>query len=232
MLKIAHAAEEHAGAGLMAWWGGLGAARVLAREDDALLMERAMGPRSLAAMARAGEDDDDEACRILCRTIALLHAPRPSPSPNLVPLDRWFEALLEGHSRFGALASRCADEACALLGEARATVVLHGDIHHGNVLDFAARGWLAIDPKALTGERHFDFANLFRNPDVATATAGGRLERRLAIVCVAGELERRRLLRWILALAGLSSIWLRCDGERADADLRIMEIAAAALDRP
>lgn len=32
-------------------------------------------------------------------------------------------------------------------------VTLHGDLHHGNVLDFGASGWLAIDPKGLKGER-------------------------------------------------------------------------------
>lgn len=35
----------------MAWWDGDGAARVLAREGDALLLERAEGKRSPAAVA-------------------------------------------------------------------------------------------------------------------------------------------------------------------------------------
>jgi hypothetical protein len=30
------------------------------------------------------------------------------------------------------------------------------------------RSWLAIDPKALFGERAFEFANLFLNPDLAS----------------------------------------------------------------
>jgi type IV secretion system protein VirD4 len=33
-----------------------------------------------------------------------------------------------------------------LLAEPRDVGVLHGDLHHDNVLDFGARGWLAIDP--------------------------------------------------------------------------------------
>jgi len=33
------------------------------------------------------------------------------------------------------------------------------------------RGWLAIDPKGLCGERGFDFVNIFCNPDFALATA-------------------------------------------------------------
>jgi streptomycin 6-kinase len=40
-----------------------------------------------------------------------------------------------------------------LLTTQREKVVLHGDMHHGNVLNFGSRGWLAIDPKGLIGER-------------------------------------------------------------------------------
>ncbi|HEX2207648.1 MAG TPA: aminoglycoside phosphotransferase family protein, partial [Longimicrobium sp.] len=92
MLKVTREAEERAGAALMVWWEGNGAARVLEHDGEALLVERAVGSRSLVAMARGGEDD--EASRILCAAAARLHAPRGSPRPPaLVPLDRWFRAL-------------------------------------------------------------------------------------------------------------------------------------------
>ena len=42
-------------------------------------------------MVAAGQDD--EASRILCDVARRLHAPRPGPPPELVPLTRWFEAL-------------------------------------------------------------------------------------------------------------------------------------------
>ncbi|HEV3494429.1 MAG TPA: aminoglycoside phosphotransferase family protein, partial [Reyranella sp.] len=64
MLKIAREEEERRGGRLMAWWDGDGAARVLAQDEQALLLERATGPRTLAAMVAAGADD--EASRILC----------------------------------------------------------------------------------------------------------------------------------------------------------------------
>jgi streptomycin 6-kinase len=101
--------------------------------------------------------------------------------------------------------NQAASTALELLAEPEEVVVLHGDIHHGNVLDFGPRGWLAIDPKGLVGERGFDHANLFCNPDLASATAPGRLARQATIVAEAARLDRRRLLRWILAWAGLSA---------------------------
>ncbi len=50
MLKLAIEAEERFGVMLMDWWDGDGAARVLARDDDAILLERAEGTASLADM--------------------------------------------------------------------------------------------------------------------------------------------------------------------------------------
>jgi streptomycin 6-kinase len=124
----------------------------------------------------------------------------------------------------------------ALLAEPREVGVLHGDLHHGNVLDFGVRGWLAIDPKGLQGERGFDFANIFTNPDLAdptrpVATEPGRFARRLEVVVEAAKLKRERLLRWILAWTGLSAAWFLSGGDSAAIDLRVAELAAAELDR-
>ncbi|HEX2891847.1 aminoglycoside phosphotransferase family protein [Vineibacter terrae] len=227
MLKIALADEERAGARLMAWWDGDGAARVLAQDDDAILLERAQGSQSLAALARGGQDD--AACRILCQAAARLHGPRARPLPDLVPLAWWFRGLAPAAAQHGGILARAAAAADALLAAPQDVVVLHGDIHHGNVLDFGPRGWLAIDPKGLQGERGFDYANLFCNPDARTALAPGRFRRRVAVVATAAGLDRERLLRWILAWAGLSSAWLMADGEDPAMRLEVATLAAAEL---
>ena len=230
MLKIAFEAEERFGAGLMAWWDGVGAARVLAHEGDALLMERAVDGESLAAMARAGRDD--EASRILCAVAARLHAPRLSPPPELVPLARWFAPLEPAAAIHGGVLVPAAAAACALLADPREVVPLHGDLHHDNVLDFGARGWLAIDPKRLVGERGFDFANMLRNPDAEVATRPGRLARQAAVIAATAGVDRERLLQWVLAFAGLSAAWLLADGEKPELDLAVAGLAAAELGWP
>lgn len=229
MLKVAHEPEERAGARLMAWWSGDGAARVLGHEGDALLLERALGGGSLVQMARTGRDD--EASRILCAAAGRLHAPRSAPPPELVPLERWFRALEPAASAHGGILARAAAAARELLAAPEDVVVLHGDIHHGNVLDFGARGWLAIDPKGLVGERGFDFANLFCNPDLEMAAAPGRLARQAHVVAAAAGLERGRLLTWILAYAGLSAAWSLEDGNVPGIALAVAEVAAAELAR-
>jgi streptomycin 6-kinase len=128
---------------------------------------------SLLDMVLSGQDD--EASRIICHTVAQLHAPRDRPLPDLIPLSP------------------------------QDIVVLYGDIHHGNILDFGPRSWLAIDPERRAWLR---YANLFCNPELATVTAPGPLARQLAVAIEAAGLERRRLLQWILAYAGLSAAWV------------------------
>ncbi|HET6222565.1 MAG TPA: aminoglycoside phosphotransferase family protein, partial [Dongiaceae bacterium] len=192
MLKIAREDEERRGGALMAWWDGDGAAKVLAQHGPALLLERAAGLCSLAAMVADGQDD--EASRILCAVAGRLHAPRPGPPPELVPLTRWFEALAPAARTHGRLLAQANSVAQALLADPHDVVVLHGDIHHGNVLDGGERGWLAIDPKGLLGERTFDFVNILRNPDAAAALTPGRFDRQIEVLTAAASIERRRLL--------------------------------------
>lgn len=229
MLKIAVIPEEKWGAELMVWWNGIGAARVLEHKDDAILLERATGNHSLAEMARNGQDD--EASRIICKAVAGLHAQRGIGLPRLIPLSERFRSLESAAHREGGIFVRSAATARVLLSEPQDVVALHGDVHHGNILDFAERGWLAIDPKGLVGERGFDYANLFCNPDHAIAAATGRLSRQVGVVAEAAQLDRGRMLRWIVAWAGLSAAWLIEDGENEHVapTLQIAEIAAAEL---
>jgi streptomycin 6-kinase len=234
MLKIATESEERFGGVLLAWWDGRGAARILAMDGDAVLLERARGKRSLSAFARDGRDD--EATRILCDVIAELHAPRAKPLPELIPLSAWFRELAPAASTHGGILARAAEAARFLLADPREVGVLHGDIHHDNVLDFDERGWLAIDPKRLQGERGFDYANLFCNPDTGdpschVARLPDRFARRLDIVVERSGMERRRLLQWIIAWTGLSAAWFIGDGQSPEVDFRIAALALAEINR-
>ena len=227
MLKQSELAEERRGGGLMAWWDGRGAAAVLARSDGAIVIERAEGRRTLSQLVREGQDDN--ASKIMCATLDELHAPRGKPLPELVPLDHWFASLAPAAATFGGNLALSAAAARDLLAHPEQVSVLHGDIHHGNVLDFGPRGWLAIDPKALIGERAFDYANIFFNPDHATATTPGRFKSQISVVAAAARLGPTRLARWVLAWAGLSAAWHLSDGTAAETALTVAEIAASHL---
>jgi streptomycin 6-kinase len=53
----------------------------------------------------------------------------------------------------------------------------------------------------------------------------------LRIVTERSGLDRRRLLRWILAWTGLSAAWFYGDGTPFEIEARIAELATAELDR-
>jgi len=226
ILKVASSDEERRGGLLMLHWNSEGAARVLAQHGDAILLERAEGGRSLATLARNGQDD--EVSRIICGVVAKLHAVQIEPFDGLTPLAQWFRELGPAAARHGGKLLRSLAAAGDLIGAPQNAVVLHGDIHHDNILDFGARGWLAIDPKGLLGERGFDYANIFCNPR-EIAAAPGRLSRQASIVAQAAGMDRLRLLQWILAYAGLSAAWLLDDDEEAEWPLAVAEAAAAEL---
>jgi streptomycin 6-kinase len=184
-------------------------------------------------MARGGADA--AATAILADAVAALHRPRARPLPELVPLGVWFEGLWPVAAAEGGILARAADTARRLLADPAPPVPLHGDVHHGNVLDFRDRGWLAIDPKGLIGPRGFDYGNIFANPDLddADPPVAVRPEifaRRLAVVAGRSGLERTELLDWILAVTGLSAAWFIADGMPAGIDLAVAALAAAARD--
>jgi len=227
MLKIALIDEERIGGLLMKWWGGHGAARVMAHDENAILIERAEESTSLADFAR---NRDDDASRVICAVLAQLHAPRGRQPPSaLIDLTEWFEPLRAAAEARGGLFSSAASTASELLQTPQDIVVLHGDMHHGNVLNFGQRGWLAIDPKGLIGERYFDFANIFCNPDDAMATMPGRVSRQARVIAEAAHLERNRLLAWVVAWAGLSAAFLIDDGLPPNGALAMAELATAEL---
>ncbi|WP_265920256.1 aminoglycoside phosphotransferase family protein [Cupriavidus nantongensis] len=227
MLKLAMCDEERRGNAVMAWWNGSGAAaRILARCDDAVVIERAQSAASLADLARTGRDDD--AMRIACAVLQRLHAHAALGRPPVVALRDWFAPLTnpswpdENILRLSAMVAKDLLSASAI-----DQVVLHGDMHHGNILHFGEQGWLAIDPKGLVGDRTFDYANLLCNPSRTIAV--DRFQQRIGILVEAARLDRHRLLRWTLAWSCLSALWMMEDGLAPETPLGIAALAASEL---
>jgi streptomycin 6-kinase len=158
---------------------------------------------------------DDEVTHILCGTISSLHSASAisAPPAEVVPLSQWFHDLIgtdAARLQAGSLA-RVAAMARELLeaSDTEGQVVLHGDVHHGNVLDFNGR-WLAIDPKGLFGHRAFDYANIFCNPTADLALS--RFHRRLAIVSEHSGLDVDVVRSWVIAWCALSVTWTNNSG--------------------
>ena len=98
--------------------------------------------------------------------------------------------------------------AIRLLSDQTERCVLHGDLHHENILYSDLNGWLAIDPKALYGDRAFDFANILCNPNKQVALNKDRLVRQIEVIGQETNIDFDRMLNWVIAWVGLSAIWM------------------------
>jgi len=97
-----------------------------------------------------------------------------------------------------------------LLDSTDTQVVLHGDLHHWNILSAQRQPWLALDPKGVIGDPAFEVAAWMHNPiDVLHHwdDLGNILSRRLDQFSEILSIDRQRLLGWSLAQAVLSAWW-------------------------
>ena len=89
-------------------------------------------------------------------------------------------------------------------------VLLHGDLHHWNILSAGGDTWIAIDPKGVVGEREYEVGSLLRNPNDQIQhwpDLEARTRRRIAILAEVLGFDRHRLARWNFAQALLSIWW-------------------------
>ena len=228
MLKMAKTEEEQRGFALLLFWQAQGAVQIFEHEDAVILMARATGSRSLISMATQGEDS--EATHIICEVANNIHQCPTQPLPSeLLPLNHWFKALEPMATQHGGLFQEALLISQALLKHPQDVTPLHGDIHHGNILDFDEHGWQVIDPKGLVGERTFDFANILCNPTLELATKPHRLEEQAMLIAQLAKVDYIRLLKWVFAYAALSASWHLEEGTNPELALKVAETAHQAL---
>lgn len=85
--------------------------------------------------------------------------------------------------------------------------LLHGDLHHENILFSAERGWLAIDPKGVGGDPHFDLISFMINHLFTKPDPRKLLELRVELICENLKLERERLLKAAIGMSTLYACW-------------------------
>jgi streptomycin 6-kinase len=90
------------------------------------------------------------------------------------------------------------------------TFLLHGDLHHWNILSTDRELWLAIDPKGVLGEPAYEVGAWLRNPfpQILTFDQPRKvIARRLDQFADQLTLARDRMLGWGIAQAVLASWW-------------------------
>jgi len=196
-------------------FGGRGMVRLLESADGASLLERIVPGTELVELTRCRRDDD--ATLILADVIGAM-TPEPAPS-WCATVAEWGRAF-DWYIRLGdtqiplGMVHRAAAIYATLCETQAATRLLHGDLHHYNVLDGGDRGWVSIDPKGVIGEVAYEIGAALRNPAEAPEIFGDRttIEKRVATFSSRLGLDTDRALRWAYAQGVLSAIWHVEDG--------------------
>jgi streptomycin 6-kinase len=213
--------EPPRGADFLRWRDGSGIIRLLNQDGDLQLLEHAGDHLLKAVFDKLG---DDAATEIACDVLEQLHAPshRPAP-PSLEPLPAHFAACSPRRRRTAKTASPASSSkqspspsACSQPPPDHRP--LHGDIHHENIIE-GPRGWLAIDPKGLIGDRAFDAANLFYNPlESPLRHSEARISQMATILSARTGIARAHLLDHAFAFSALSASWHVEDGSFHEAE--------------
>ena len=220
---------------------GHGTVRLLEYDqgDEVMLLER-LQPGTLLSTVK----DDEKATSIAASVMRQMW--RPPPQAHAFPaVSDWGKGLMRLRQHYGGgcgpFPPALLEEAERLFAELNASmadpVLLHGDLHHENILAAEREPWLAIDPKGLVGEPAYETGALLRNQlsvvfqdPLPVRVMARRVEQ------LAGELglDRARVRGWGLAQAVLSMWWTIEDfGHLGDYDMETLacaELLAAIKD--
>lgn len=190
-------------------FAGDGMVRLLDADDERglLLLERVRPGEALWDLSMS----DEEATRVIARCILRL---RGHGAPARLPHVRDWSRAIALHRRRDPggrlIPPTLLDRAEAVLQQppGAGDTLLHGDLHHGNVLR-AEDDWRIIDPHGVVGDPRFEAGSMLRNP--LTFPAEPRLEellrRRVAILAEALEDDPQALAAWGAAVNVLSACW-------------------------
>lgn len=185
-------------------WRGVGTVRLLRADPRrrAMLLER-LHRESLAGVG------DVEACEVVAGLYRLLHVPA---LPQLRTLSSYVESGLIGlHDlpRDAPVPHRLIEQTVSLGADLVSDpdtdgTLIHTDLHYENVLAGDRSPWLAIDPKPLSGDPHYELAPMLWNRiDELQRSPGGLsvrdgVRRRFhTLVDVAG-LDEVRARAWVV----------------------------------
>jgi streptomycin 6-kinase len=214
---------------------GRGAVRLLSYDAvrGALLLERAAGPPASALVP----DRDADATAAVIAAVRRLHRPAPpdGPWPELTEEAGSFARHLRAVPDHPDLPHRLVERAARLFDElcagAPAPVLLHGDLHHDNVLAAEREPWLVIDPFGVVGDPGYEVGSMLYNPD--PDRRDGRwlalVEDRVERLADGLAMPVERVVAWGFVKAVLSDVWTAQTG--AVTASRALDVAVRLLPR-
>lgn len=194
-------------------FNGLGAVTLLRsdRKRGAMLLEQLDPGRPLADLK-----DHRQAAQIAAGVCQKLWSSKP-PEYSFPTIEDWGEGFDRLRHRFDGgtgpfpprIVHRAEDHHAHLLQSMGEPALLHGDLHHGNILKHG-KTWLALDPKGVIGEPAYEIGAFLRNPwpDIlAWKNFTEITAERLMVFHETLALDRQRMLLWAFSQSVLAAWW-------------------------
>ena len=195
-----------------------GMAKIYSYDEEffAIIMERLEPGYSLKKFVLNGEDD--EATRIIARTIRELQW-HQSPQHKFKHLSELIPVLsiLDNYIDKDLLYKKKKIFA-ELTQDKSKDVILHGDLHHDNVLAHG-KHWKAIDPHGYVGDPVFEVGSMIVNPFDAYPTdkpLAKIIERRIKILSEELPFDNQKIQAWMFCKTMLSVAWTVEDHNKID----------------
>ena len=186
-------------------------------EKGILILERLTPGTMLASL-----EDDHATTRIASRVMKALWIPASGSMQVLTSEDRenaLLKILIENPEGIGPITKETLQEAAetftALNRSIEKPYLLHGDLHHYNILKTGSDSWVAIDPKGLIGDREYDVIQFLLNRLPADNWASV-IEKRIIILAEELDLDKHRIFLWGFAHSVLATCWSIYDHENYD----------------
>jgi len=187
-------------------FAGYGAVKVLVEDEGMLLLERSVPGTSLKSYF---PDKEQESIEIVCGVMKKLHQASIPEGHNFLHIKDWLTALDKDWpipDEYLQKARKLRDQ---LLQTAKPDVLLHGDLHHDNILQ-NGNDWVVIDPKGVIGEPAYEVAAFIRNPIpelLHHSDIPNIILNRITRFAEALGLPERRIIDWCFVQAVLSWVW-------------------------
>ncbi len=190
---------------------GKGAVKLLKSDESrrAILLERLMPGENLKESCHKDETKAVEIAILIMRGLLK----EPPPNSAFRELDEWFNNFFEKapKTNFPLEFQNKAREFYEQLSfGAKQKFLIHGDLHHENILSATREPFLAIDPKGIIGEIGYETA-VFLNNHLWWLASGtnlkGKLDDAVRRFSEAFGIEQRDLRRWAFTQIALSAWW-------------------------
>lgn len=185
--------------------------KVIKFDENAMLMEYINGPMLKSLV----DINDEQATQIIGRTLKTIHKSEQNHFHPFETLERRFLALFSHAEKPNAheIISRGALLAKNLITNQTEICLLHGDMHHENILQREDGTWAAIDPQPLIGDRAYDCANTLHNPDKMPHLTENkeRLLKQAKLLAGILGIDPQRIIDYAFVHGCLSACWSNDD---------------------